>query len=200
MKSHQHHKCRCCQELFKPDFRNAHQQKYCSKPACRKASKRASNQKWLAKPENKNYHRGPEAVARVQAAQKLHPEYRARQKAKRQPALQATCIAQVLESTQENDTSSAPQQPLASPAKAALQDICITQPHVFIGLIAHFFGAELQDEIANIYHLLQKLGEDITNGSSPDEIIKANPLPRAATQRASQIQLGRSAIRAGASP
>lgn len=197
MKSHQRHKCCCCQELFNPDFRNAHQQKYCSKPECRKASKRASNQKWRAKPENENYFRGPQAVARVQEAQKLHPEYRARQKAKRQAALQDICSAQVLESTQENDISTVPP---ASPAKAALQDICTAQPHVFIGLIAHFFDAALQDEIANIYHLLQKLGEDITNGRSPDEIVKASHLPRADTQRASEIQLGRSTIRAGASP
>lgn len=200
MKSHQLHKCRCCQELFTPDFRNAHQQKYCSKPACRKASKRVSNQKWLAKPENENYHRGPQAVARVQEAQKLHPEYRARQKAKRQAGLQDLCITQVLESPQENDTFSAPQQPPASPAKAALQDLCIAQPHVFIGLIAHFFDAALQDDIASICQFLQKLGEDVTNGRSPDELVKASHLPRAGTQRASKIQLDRSAVRAGASP
>ena len=40
--------CRCCTELFSPDYRNAKRQEYCAKPECRKASKVASQQKWLA--------------------------------------------------------------------------------------------------------------------------------------------------------
>ena len=67
--------CRHCAERFIADARNAHHQRYCSAPACKAASKRASQAKWLAKPENRDYHRGPEAVARVQAWRRAHPGY-----------------------------------------------------------------------------------------------------------------------------
>ena len=50
-------KCRHCGENFTPDARNAHHQRYCTAPSCRAASKRASQAKWLAKPENRDYYR-----------------------------------------------------------------------------------------------------------------------------------------------
>lgn len=52
-------KCRHCKRFFKPDHRNGNRQKYCKAPECRKASKAASQQKWLQKPENENYFTGP---------------------------------------------------------------------------------------------------------------------------------------------
>ena len=66
-------KCRHCGEHFIPDARNAHHPRYCTASACKAASKRASQAKWLAKPENRDYYRGPEAVARVQAWRQAHP-------------------------------------------------------------------------------------------------------------------------------
>ena len=68
-------KCRHCGESFIPDARNAHHQRYCTAPSCRAASKRASQAKWLATPENRDYYRGPEAVARVQAWREAHPGF-----------------------------------------------------------------------------------------------------------------------------
>ena len=67
--------CASCGESFTPDPRNARHQRYCGQPACRAASKRASQAKWLAKPENRHYHRGAAAVARVQAWRQAHPGY-----------------------------------------------------------------------------------------------------------------------------
>lgn len=61
-------KCLFCGELFRVDRRNARHQKYCPEPACRKASKAASQRAWLAKPENRDYFCGPEHVARVQSS------------------------------------------------------------------------------------------------------------------------------------
>ena len=58
-------KCKCCLKLFRPDPRNRRHQRYCSTPACRRASKAASQERWLAKPENHDYFRGPVHVARV---------------------------------------------------------------------------------------------------------------------------------------
>jgi hypothetical protein len=45
-------KCKCCLKLFRPDPRNRRHQRYCSTPACRRASKGASQARWLAQPEN----------------------------------------------------------------------------------------------------------------------------------------------------
>ena len=67
--------CASCGESFVPDPRNARHQRYCAQPACRAVSKRASQAKWLAKPENRNYHRGAAAVARVRAWRQAHPGY-----------------------------------------------------------------------------------------------------------------------------
>ena len=53
-------KCLNCGQLFRPDPRNLRHQRYCPEPACRKASKAASQARWLAKPQNEGYFRGPE--------------------------------------------------------------------------------------------------------------------------------------------
>ena len=42
-------KCRCCRKCFFPDFRNHDRQHYCAKPACRQASKAASQRRWSRK-------------------------------------------------------------------------------------------------------------------------------------------------------
>ena len=60
-------KCRCCNEFFFPDYRNHDRQHYCGKPACRHASKRASQQRWFRKPANRDYFRDAENVKRVRA-------------------------------------------------------------------------------------------------------------------------------------
>lgn len=185
--------CRCCKQSFKADPRNAHHQKYCSEPACRKASKEASQRAWLAAPENRNYHSGPDAVARVRDWQNAHPAYREGQKAKRAFALQDICDAQVLESKQEFAILPAPGDISAVPVLPALQDFIATQPLVFIGLIAHFFNITLQDDIANTTRSLQKLGEDIANGRGADECIKTGDLFRTPAAGAGAVQLGGSA-------
>ena len=176
MKSARSRICLCCEEAFEADRRNARHQKYCTKPACRKASKAASQCLWIAKPENRNYHSGPDAVMRVRDWQNAHPEFRERQKAKRADALQDHCHAQVLESTQESAIAPIPAEISVAPVSPALQDFISTQPLVFVGLIAHFFNLTLQDDIANTARSLQKLGEDIANGRCPDDFIKTGNL------------------------
>jgi hypothetical protein len=68
-------KCRHCKRFFKPDHRNGNRQKYCKAPECRKASKVASQQKWLQKPENENYFTGHINTKRVQDWRKQNPDY-----------------------------------------------------------------------------------------------------------------------------
>lgn len=60
--------CLNCGQSFKPDARSVrHHQQSCSDPLCQGASKRASQARWLAKPENRGSFMGAQAVARVQA-------------------------------------------------------------------------------------------------------------------------------------
>ena len=75
MKRHRRRKCRHCRELLRPDPRNLRHQHYCCKPACRRASKAASQRRWLSKPANRDYFRGQENVQRVRTWRAAHPGY-----------------------------------------------------------------------------------------------------------------------------
>ena len=68
-------KCRHCGQLYEPDPRNRYHQRYCSQPACRQASKAASQRRWRASPKGRDYFRGSANVLRVQAWRKAHPGY-----------------------------------------------------------------------------------------------------------------------------
>jgi hypothetical protein len=65
MKGPARRKCLCCKEFYRPDHRNLRHQRYCPKPACRKESKGQSQFRWLQRPENQNYFRGPENSRRA---------------------------------------------------------------------------------------------------------------------------------------
>ena len=67
-------KCKCCLKLFRPDPCNRRHQRYCS-PRCRRASKAASQARWLRKPENQDYFRDPWHAARVRAWRSRNPGY-----------------------------------------------------------------------------------------------------------------------------
>jgi len=75
LKKNKRRRCLCCQQLFHRHPRTRAQQKYCSEPPCRAASKKASQSRWLQKPENQDYFCGPQHVGRVQAWRDAHPEY-----------------------------------------------------------------------------------------------------------------------------
>jgi len=142
-------KCKHCKEYFLPDHRNKKKQWFCSKPQCRKASKAASQQKWLKKPQNKDYFRGPEHVERVRQWRKNNPDYR--QKSKN--VLQDHC--------RENENKK--QRVKSSLHSLVLQDLLLRQPAVLIGLIANLTGSALQDDIAVSISRMQQLGNDILN-------------------------------------
>ncbi len=142
-------KCKNCSKLFPPDPRNAKRQNYCWEPACRKASKKESQRRWLNKPENREYFCGPDNVQRVQQWREDNPEYWKKTK----NALQDPLIAQTPDNI--NDT--------VDFTNSALQDSLISQPAVLIGLIAHLTDFALQDNIAKTLRCLQQLGQDILN-------------------------------------
>ena len=100
-------KCRHCGQLFRPDPRNLRHQRYCSAKECRRVSKAASQRRWLAKAENRDYFRGPEHVARVRAWRTAHPGY-AREKSSRRRALQEHSSAQPVDINEQSDVLSVP--------------------------------------------------------------------------------------------
>jgi hypothetical protein len=143
-------KCKCCLKLFRPDPRNRRHQFYCSAFGCRAASKAASQARWLVKPENQDYFRGPVNVARVQAWRTRHAGYWRKGRGAG-PALQDVSMAQPIDLTFET----------ANAARSPLQDVLSAQPAVLIGLIAHIVGSPLQDDIVRTTDRLLRLGQDI---------------------------------------
>lgn len=146
-------RCRHCNALFIPDHRNRDRQNYCRLPECRDASKAASQQKWLDKPENQDYFRGPENVKRVQRWRKGNPGY-SKRKSKIDPEpLQDPLNRQHADKTLNN----------CEFADCALQDLLNVQPSVIIGIIAQLTGYALQDDIAMAVRRMQQFGNDILN-------------------------------------
>ena len=141
--------CLHCQEEFRPDHRNIGRQKYCSKPECQKASKAVSQSRWLGKPENQDYFKGPDHVQRVREWREKHPGYW-----KRPHALQDTCKSKPVENEEKTGQSQ------ASP----LQDILTGQHPVLIGLISSLTGSTLQEDIVRTAIRFVQLGQDILSG------------------------------------
>jgi hypothetical protein len=149
-------KCCNCKKLFIPDPRNTKHQKYCFAPQCRKASKAASQRRWLAKPENQGYFCGPKNVKRVQLWREDNPGYWRGKLKTAKDALQDPLNRQPIETNTNN----------VDFANDALQDFLISQPPVLLGLIANFTGTALQDDIVITLQRMQKLGQEIANNST----------------------------------
>ena len=201
-------RCRCanCHQPFRADPRNAWHQRYCQAPACRAASKAASQRRWLDKPENHDYFRGPEHVQRVQAWREAHPGYSRRERpdaastrppapgtsACAAPALQDLVPPQVLVAEEESGTATGPAAATPAPeasAPAPLQDLLRQQPIVLIGLLAHLSASTLQDDIALAGQRLLQLGHDVLGGAHAHDD-QAHPVQAAVAPRPSTVQLG----------
>jgi hypothetical protein len=146
-------KCKCCLKLFRPDPRSRHHQRYCSVPACRTASKVASQAHWLA-------NRAIRAIsARVDVPA-------LRYKISLNCATHWFCV-------RNNKTAHTPLQDLiiaqpvgfanetASSSQTQLQEILLAQRAVLIGLIAHIVGTTFEDDIARSTDRLVRLGQDL---------------------------------------
>ena len=115
MSTRKRRKCRNCGKLFRPDPRNVRHQRYCSASTCRRASKAASQRRWLSKAANREYFRGPEQVARVRAWREAHPGY-ARNRSQGRGALQEHSSMQPPLIAMNNQRSSAHPRYKKSPA------------------------------------------------------------------------------------
>ncbi|MCH8512322.1 MAG: hypothetical protein LAT83_11815 [Kiritimatiellae bacterium] len=149
--------------MFTPDPRTRDRQRHCCEEACRKASKAWRQQRWAAKKENRNYHRGPDAVERVRRWRDAHPGY-SRKK------------APVAEDALQDDSNTQPtgeQQVKCDSVFSALQDDSEAQVTLLLGLISCFTGDALQDDIAKNIRRMQGLGQSLMGmvpvGSKPLE-------------------------------
>ncbi len=180
--------CLNCKRLFAPDHRNRNRQKYCQRLACRKASKVASQRKWLNKPENKDHFRGPVNVQRVQEWRRQNPGYWKRKHSNQADALQESLKAQPIENTHDNRQI----------ATNALQDFLKKQPPVIIGLISNFIGSALQDDIAATLFRMQQSGQDIlycqTQEKGGKHDCKIPDFAKKDTQNPKKLQLDRSPV------
>ncbi|CAN7734252.1 hypothetical protein [Paraburkholderia hospita] len=154
MKRQRQRKCLGCGALFRADPRNVKHQRYCSAPACRQASKAASQRQWLSQPENQDYFRGAQNVVRVRRWREQHPGYWRRSGAREGCALQDDSCEQAVEMKEESPFL----------MDDALQEVLSAQPAVLIGLIAHLTDSALQEDIALSTRRLLQLGQDILSG------------------------------------
>ncbi len=180
-------KCLHCKELFLPDCRTGHRQRYCLKPECRKARKRELMRAWLAKPENQNYFRDAKNAVRARDWQKEHPGYWKNTTRYRRRTLQDGATEQI----------PAAQEVVPKAPDRTLQDLCAMQVPLLVGLISMFVGSTLPDDIAsNLRQLLIK-GHDIL-GMVPGVNLerlwheKTSPQSGASPQSPLAVQLDRS--------
>ena len=153
-------KCRCCTKFFLPDPRTQDRQRYCSEPACRAASKAASQQRWLSKAGNGDYFRGAEQVLRVQLWRQNHPGYW-----KKKASSEATQAPEVQRAKLDQSSCNVPRG-----LPGTLQDDCLAQDPAFVGLISMFTGSTLQEEIAATTRQLLLRGRNILGCVSPEKI------------------------------
>ena len=173
-------KCPHCHTFFIPHARSKGRQKYCSAPDCRRASKAASQKKWLSKPENRDYFRGPEQVKRVQQWRAEHIGYSKKQYPSPScpESLQEPLLLQAADIPQEKRPST----------QETLQELLLPQPSVLIGIIAHLTGSTLQDEIVQTTRRLREFGEDfLTQPQGDDDANTSFTEPRTATPNPSPI-------------
>jgi hypothetical protein len=177
--------------LFVPDYRNRGRQQYCSTPECQQASKRARQERWLSKPENRDHFRGAENVQRVQEWRKAHPGYWKRSLRPPVRTLQDACL---LQPAARQELA-----PVALPevCPSTLPEVCQMQAPLMVGLISKFTDCTLQDGIVLFVRRLIAKGQDILdqpssrsakqNKQSPLYDEQKDPAPRPLAARAGAV-------------
>lgn len=153
-------KCRHCGKTFRPDYRNRHRQFYCSAIECRRMSKAVSQHRWLRQAQNREYFQGSEHTRRVQQWRKANPGYwkkRLGSGTRPQSGVVQSDTA-VQESCNVRDGHDEP-----------LQDDCLAQNPMLVGLISAVIGSTLQDDIAAAIHRMQIQGRKILGLKSSEQ-------------------------------
>jgi hypothetical protein len=153
-------KCRHCKAFFIPDPRNRFHQRYCGQPACRRASKAASQRKWESRPENRDYYCGSEKATKVRAWN------------------QPTVLPEVLPA----QTTPVEQDPVQD-GRAVLPEFWHGQPPILIGFIAQMTGCVLPEDIAVVANRLIARGQALM-GRPPEKNHDRKTSPLSGTRAA----------------
>ena len=189
-------KCCHCEVWFRPRGRNAWHQRFCLKPECQAASKRASQRKWCRK--NPGHFHGDMYVKKTQAWRRKHPGYwRPKQAAEAcapPDALQDVLIAQGFASEDVKVFRSCLSDEISRP----LQDVLAAQNSALVGLAAMISGEPLQEDIARVlttcYEQGQRIG-GVVPWMQPQEVKHERTRTDSAAAAATgspTVQLGRS--------
>ena len=144
-------KCRCCGKLFILDPRNVSRQHFCERSICRKASKAASQRRWLRKRGNGDHFRGEGEVRRVQRWRESHPGYWRNRRTSDQTQMPTAEL-----DTMVQESRNAPGNDLGT-----LQDSFLARDPMFLGLISVITGSTLQDVIESMCRNLIARGCEI---------------------------------------
>ncbi len=158
-------KCCHCNQFFVPDPRQRQRQRYCVGVECRRASKAASQQCWLARPGNRDHFRGPENVQRVRDWRAANPGYWRRSR-ERKDALQEMMKSQIPPA----------QEAVRQDEVVALQETWRAQPPLLVGLIAHLTGTALQEDMAPVMRRLITRGQALLEPNPKYHDRKTYPL------------------------
>lgn len=152
-------KCCHCKVWFRPYPRNAAHQRFCLKPECQVASKRASQGKWCRK--NPGYFHGDQYVKKVQEWRRKHPGYwkpKGMAKACGPPdALQDLLTAQGF----DNKGVKIFRNCLLKEISRPLQDLLMAQGYALKGIASMITGEPLQEDIARVLTTCYEHGQRI---------------------------------------
>ena len=128
--------CACCGRSFQPEPRAAGRQRFCALTRCRKASRRLTKSRWMARPCNAFYNSGPEPLQRVRDWRKAHPGYWKRKPRQQTEPESIAILLTVLDEFALRNTC------------GALQIPWPPQLVVLLGLVARLQGTALRSTIA----------------------------------------------------
>lgn len=142
-------------------------QRFCAKPACRKASKAHSQRQWQRK--NPDYFKGAEHVERVRRWRASHPGYsRGRKRQKSGEALQDSAPVQgeelqpLAKAPEASPSDFLQREPEPIPCNAAaLQDLASVQVPLLAGLVSTVMGDALQENFAVLARVLVERGRRV---------------------------------------
>jgi hypothetical protein len=146
-------KCRHCSQFFQPDPRHHARQRHCTAPECRHASKAASQARWLARPENRDYFRGPDNAQRVQAWRAAHPGYGKRSKLQQEPLQEMMPLQEMIKRRDLAVKRAA--------SRASLQEMWRVQSPLVVGLIAHLAGTTSQEDAMTMMRRFITRGQEL---------------------------------------
>lgn len=139
--------CPYCHQWFLPDLRCSDRQRACSTPDCQKARKADAQQRWLKKPENRDFWRGSANTQRVREWRLKHPGYWKRNSDRTTTALQDECPSQTPTSEDGREDH-----------ETLLQDDFLPEDPLLVGIIATVAKTALQVDIVTACRQLVQIG------------------------------------------